>query len=159
MKKGLAPVIGKDCRVLILGSFPSEESLCKREYYADRTNDFWKVIGRVTCKDLFDSSYEYKVASIMDAGIGLWDVFAECEREGSSDSKIKKGILNDFHLLEKLAPHLDLICFNGKKAASYGEKIERLGNRVVSFYSSSGANRKYQTLRRSQWLGLRDLLK
>ena len=46
-KAGLSPVIDDKTEVLILGSLPSDVSLAKGQYYANPSNDFWKLIGQV----------------------------------------------------------------------------------------------------------------
>src|SRR4029453_13419391 len=42
---GLPPLIDERSRVLVLGSFPSKQSLEKQEYYGNRQNHFWQIMG------------------------------------------------------------------------------------------------------------------
>jgi TDG/mug DNA glycosylase family protein len=46
-KFGLVPVIDDRTEVLILGTLPSDVSLAKSQYYANASNDLWKLIGQV----------------------------------------------------------------------------------------------------------------
>ena len=45
MKEGLQPLLCEEPKILILGTFPSENSLEKKEYYSNPSNRFWKVIS------------------------------------------------------------------------------------------------------------------
>ena len=40
----LPPVYGESPEVIILGSFPSRQSLLKNEYYGNPRNHFWQII-------------------------------------------------------------------------------------------------------------------
>ncbi|KXB05890.1 hypothetical protein AKJ52_02865 [candidate division MSBL1 archaeon SCGC-AAA382C18] len=151
MKKGLNPILDENTEVLILGSFPGEKSLQKRQYYADPNNDFWKLIGNVTGKNFEKMNYDTRVEKLKENGIGLWDVYESVERRGSSDSEIKTGKVNDFSVLEN-CPNLNLICFNGKKATSKYEREDfQFELETKTLLSSSGANRKHGEERREQW--------
>lgn len=116
-KVGFPPIIGRNPKVLILGSMPSEASLAQGQYYAHPRNAFWYIMG-----SLFHFSPE---ATYVDRGeqlkqnkIALWDVLQECEREGSLDSSIigdsiKTNDLSGFLLSH---PTIRLIAFNGATA-------------------------------------------
>ena len=158
MNHGLLPLVDQNCKVLILGSFPGEESLLKQQYYASSTNDFWKLIFEVVGVELNNFSYEHKKQVLLDAGIGLWDVFSSCERIGSMDSKIIDPVPNNLGLLNDLAPSLRLICFNGKKAGTSVNSIRNLGYETIVLPSSSGANRRDMEGRLNNWLKLKDYL-
>ena len=49
------PIVNKDCKVLILGTMPSEESLRKQERYGHRSNQFWRIIFTLFGEELPDS--------------------------------------------------------------------------------------------------------
>ncbi len=151
MKKGLDPVVDEETKILILGSFPGEESLRKQQYYANRNNDFWKLVGQALGEDLERLDYDERIERLKESGIGLWDIYEMAEREGSADSDIEAGEVNDFSLLDS-CPNLKLVCFNGKRAASKFRRAEiQLDVETKVLLSSSGANRPRQEKRLEQW--------
>lgn len=140
-KIGLAPVIGDDARILILGSLPGDESLRKQEYYGNPKNMFWKVIGNVL-EEQVPFSYPEKVAYLEKYGIALWDVLKSAQREGSLDSNIQNEEFNDLEgfLLEH--PSISVIALNGGKAEkSFSKYLRRhpalRGKRIVPCKSTS----------------------
>jgi double-stranded uracil-DNA glycosylase len=151
IKKGLPKIIDKSTRLLILGSFPSEQSLEKRQYYANKGNDFWRLISLVINEEITKSDYPAKINELKSNGIGLWDVYKSCERDGSLDKNIRNPIKNNFLNLQKKAPKLALICLNGATAGIHQSYFESLGYKTVVLLSSSGANRRYSKRRISQW--------
>jgi hypoxanthine-DNA glycosylase len=114
--QGLPPLIDERSRVLILGSFPSEESLRRRQYYAFSRNQFWPIMG-----DLFDfdfrAPYETRVHQLLDHGVAVWDVIHRCVRKGSADQAIQHEEPND--LIDLVSKHNAIrhIAFNGGRAA------------------------------------------
>jgi len=143
MKTGLPRVIYPDTSVLILGSFPGEESLSKREYYANRRNKFWQLLSAALGENWQEPELDYKqrLLRLRAHRIGLWDVIAECEREGSSDAKIRNPRLNDFVSLRKDWPSLERICFNGKmNARVYSQRLKDAGFQTLALPSSSSAH-------------------
>ena len=124
---GLAPIIGAQARVLILGSFPSAASLAAQQYYAHPQNQFWRILGAVLEQALREMDYAARVAAVQTAGIAIWDIYASCERSGSLDAKIRHAVINDLARLRDAAPRLRRVCFNGRTAARLVRQVEALG--------------------------------
>ena len=104
--KGLPPIVDVRCATLILGSFPSPASLAARHYYAHRQNQFWRLLGALLDEPLPTLDYAAKQDCLLARGIGVWDVYRCCRREGALDSAIEQPEANDFAALEALAPRL-----------------------------------------------------
>lgn len=136
---GLPPLIDTRARVLILGSFPSAASLAAQQYYAHRQNQFWRILGAILGMPLFETNYPARVEAAKGAGIAIWDVYAECSREGSLDSAIRDPALNDFGALKLLAPGLRRVCFNGKTAAKSAPVLTAMGYAIDTLPSTSPA--------------------
>jgi hypoxanthine-DNA glycosylase len=152
MKKvGLSPIIDRDTEVLILGSFPSDISLSKGEYYGNPNNDFWTLLTDVLGQSLTALPYDERRKILLASKIGLWDVYHHCIRPGSMDKNITEMELNDFGVLEAEAPKLKLVCFNGKAAGREKEHVRRLEYHTEHLPSSSGANRINQEERLNCW--------
>ena len=155
LKKGLEPIINVKTKILILGTLPGDKSIELQQYYANKNNDFWKLISLVIDKDISSLHYETKVQALLKHNIGLWDVFQSSNRKGSLDSNLKNEQLNDFSRL-RVAPNLRLICFNGKKAGKHEPLFLDLETKILP--SSSGANRRYSEQRQQEWLLIQDYL-
>jgi hypoxanthine-DNA glycosylase len=137
--QGLPPLLDVRTRVLILGSFPSAASLAAQQYYAHRQNQFWKILGvLLALSPAMD--YAERRAAVLAAGVGIWDVFAACTREGSLDAAIRDGQANDFSRLKKSAPALRRVCFNGQAAGRFAGVIEDSGYETLILPSTSPAN-------------------
>lgn len=144
-KSGLVAVVGKYPKILILGSLPGDESIRRQEYYAQSRNRFWKIISGLLRYDLLPDNYEKRIKILKEHGIALWDVLASAIRKGSSDSNIIEEIPNDLRSFLKDNPTIEVIAFNGKKAAECFEKffpglIENNPDKIKILQSSSGAN-------------------
>ena len=141
-KHGLAPLVNKEPRILILGSLPSDESIRKQEYYGNPRNLFWNVIAGVFAEPV-PETYEEKKALLFRHNIALWDVCASAEREGSLDTNIKNTEFNDLVGFIKKYPTLQIIVLNGGKAkAEYrryirSHKIDFCGLEEYYFTSTS----------------------
>ena len=137
---GLPPIIGAQARVLILGSFPSAASLAARQYYAHPQNQFWRILGAVLERPLQDMTYAARVVAVQAAGIAIWDIFASCERAGSLDAAIRDALPNPLADLQKSAPALRRVCFNGRMAARRIAEVEAQGYEVILLPSTSPAH-------------------
>jgi hypoxanthine-DNA glycosylase len=140
--EGFAPVGDQDTHTLILGSFPGVASLEATQYYAHPRNQFWRLVGAAIGEPLHEMAYDDRLKRLVANGIGLWDVIAEAQRQGSLDSAIRNHSANDLHALVSGFPQLHTIAFNGGTAAKIGEKA--LGDlarlyRIVRLPSSSAA--------------------
>ncbi|HWT54025.1 MAG TPA: DNA-deoxyinosine glycosylase [Rhodocyclaceae bacterium] len=136
---GLPPRIDTQTRTLVLGSFPSAASLAAQQYYAHKQNQFWRVMGTLLEQPLCEMDYAARWPHLHAAGIGVWDVYATCEREGSLDSDIRMGVANDFTSLKVLAPKLERVCFNGQTAGKFQRMFSDMGYTVLVLPSTSPA--------------------
>lgn len=141
--EGLPPVAAHGARLLILGSFPSAQSLTMRQYYANPRNVFWRITAELFRFDP-NAPYESRLAALQSHGVALWDVLRRCRRAGSSDAKIerKSMVVNDFAELFASCPTITQVYFNGEKAATVFGRRVRI-NAPVSYHrlpSTSPAN-------------------
>ncbi len=120
------------------------KSLQSQQYYAHPQNQFWKIVFSVMSPtkslEICASSYEDKIVSLLDGGIGCWDVYASCEREGSLDSAIRGAQLNDLASLIQRCPQLQAIAHNGSESYTHANHTRSLGLPVYKLPSSSPAN-------------------
>lgn len=137
---GLAPVIDADIRILVLGSFPGAASLAAQQYYAHPRNQFWRLMSAVVGEDLASLPYLDRLPRLLAHRVGLWDVLAACEREGSLDSAIRKPAANDFERLRALCPRLETVGFNGQASGKFAPQFAAHGYRTVVLPSSSPAH-------------------
>lgn len=89
MVRSFPPAAGRSARVLVLGSMPGLASLRVRRYYAHPRNQFWRLLGHGLGEELAALPYSRRLARLRARGVAVWDVFAECRREGSLDSDIR----------------------------------------------------------------------
>ena len=137
---GLAPVIDHGTRLVVLGSFPGAASLQAQQYYGHPRNHFWRILGALWERDLLGASYDDRLAAARAHGLGLWDVYASCLREGSLDTAIEAAQPNDLALLTRLAPGLRAIAHNGGESARSMRVTSALGVPVLKLPSTSPAN-------------------
>lgn len=137
---GFPPVLDRCTRILILGSFPGEASLAAQQYYAHPRNQFWRLLSAVLGDDIASLPYEERLQRLLSHRIGLWDVIALCEREGSLDTAIRRAQANDFAMLKEQCPDLLRICFNGKTSSKFAPQFANAGFETLVLPSSSPAN-------------------
>lgn len=140
LKRSFPPVIDARTRLLICGSLPGDRSLAAARYYAHPQNQFWRLLSPVAGVDLPALDYDARLAALLAARIGLWDVVASATRPGSSDAAIRDHAANDLPALAATLPDLRAIAFNGATAHRIGAKelgpmAERLA--VIALPSSS----------------------
>lgn len=136
----IPPLYDKNCKILILGSFPSQKSREAQFFYGHPQNRFWRVLAAVlSCK--VPETIEEKRQMLLSHGIALWDVIASCEIVGSSDSSIKNVVPNDISAILKNSK-ISKIYVNGKTAERYYNKyiMPLVGVCAVALPSTSPAN-------------------
>ncbi len=119
MLTGLPPLVNRQTRLLILGSFPSVSSLSAQQYYAHPRNQFWPILQEIYGDWPINTgadSYQINSEWLLSKGLGLWDVYASCERKGSLDQHIRQPQLNDFAALRRQCPALKAVAHNGAKS-------------------------------------------
>ncbi len=118
----IPPTFDENSRVLVLGSFPSPKS---REFgynYGHPQNRFWRVLAQLANEEMPADNGE-KRAFCLRHGIALWDVVAECDIQGASDTSIKNARPNALSLITKAAPIEAVFCTGAKAFELY----QRLG--------------------------------
>jgi hypoxanthine-DNA glycosylase len=115
--EGFPPVVEDTAELLILGSFPSVQSLATGQYYGNPRNAFWPITAALFGFDA-TAPYETRLSALQSAGVALWDVLHRCRRIGSADAKIDRNSLvaNDFAHLFASYPSITRVCFNGSAA-------------------------------------------
>jgi hypoxanthine-DNA glycosylase len=137
------PVVDARTEILILGSLPGVASLAAGRYYAHPRNQFWRLVGTAIGLRLEELPYPERLSALLERHIGLWDVIADAEREGSLDTAIRNPAANDLTALVASLPALSTIAFNGSTSARIGEaQLGLLGHRfrLVRLPSSSPAH-------------------
>ena len=138
--QGLGPVLDANTRLVVLGSFPGVASLVAQQYYGHPRNHFWPIVAAIWNVDLMPLPYAQRIEAIRARGLGLWDVYARCEREGSLDSAIEHAQLNDLASLKTRAPRLQAVAHNGAESARALKHTQSLGVAVHRLPSTSPAN-------------------
>jgi len=139
--RGLAPVTSDTTVLLVLGSFPGARSLTTAQYYAHPQNHFWRILQAVwPHMPQPADSYEDRMDWLLARGLGLWDVYASCERQGSLDTSIRNPVVNDFAGLARRLPRLAAVAHNGGESFRHARHASALGLPAHKLPSSSPAN-------------------
>ena len=134
------PVYDENSRILILGSFPSVKSREQQFYYGHPQNRFWKVIAGLIGTPV-PQSIEEKKHMLLSNGIAIWDVIAECEIIGSSDSSIRNVVPTNLQQVLQAAS-IQQIYANGNTAKKLYQKFQQksCGREIIGLPSTSPAN-------------------
>lgn len=155
--QGLAPVVGPGTRVLVLGSFPGAASLAQQQYYAHPQNQFWRVLQALWPQHPQPGREDYagRCEWLLARGLGLWDVYDSCEREGSLDAAIRRPEVNDFAALRAHCPQLRVLAHNGAESFRHADAalaaLDLAGSaQAVKLPSTSPANAGWSFERKRQ---------
>ena len=136
----IEPVFDTESRVLILGTMPSPKSREVQFYYGHPQNRFWRVLAAVLGEEVPRPVPEKK-AMLLRHRIALWDVLAECEITGASDSSIRNPVANDLSVVLDHAP-VQAVFTTGATAWKLYTRLQKphTGIEAVRLPSTSPAN-------------------
>ena len=142
-KHEFEPVFNEKSKILILGTFPSVKSREMQFYYGHPQNRFWKVIAGVTDNKV-PVTIEEKKNLLLRNKIAVWDVIAQCEIVGSSDSSIKNVVPADIGRVLQNS-HIKKVFANGNTAKKLYDKyiLPKLSVEIEGLPSTSPANASY----------------
>jgi len=149
--QGLAPLLSPDTRLVVLGSFPGVASLRAQQYYGHPHNQFWKIMATLLAPEpaaVLTLPYATRAQWLLNHGVGLWDVYAACEREGSLDANIQNAQPNDLQSLRTRCPALAAIAHNGGESFKHAKHTRLLGLPVYRLPSTSPANASWTLTRK-----------
>ncbi len=127
--QGLPPVVSARTVVLILGSFPGAASLKAQQYYGHPQNQFWRILQSLWPQHPLPPAgpqhYAQRCAWLLERRLGVWDVYASCEREGSLDASIRRAVVNDFAQLLRECPAVRAIAHNGGESFKHSAAVRQ----------------------------------
>ena len=137
MLQGLPPILPEgDIRALILGSFPSVQSLEKQQYYAHPQNWFWRVMAHCGVVGDAGAAYSERVEQVRSKHIAIWDLYEQVRREGSGDDQIRDAVPNDISaLLDARGPCPILL--NGRRLREFRRAFPDLEADLIPLPSTS----------------------
>lgn len=148
---GLPPVVGPATRLVVLGSFPGAASLAAGQYYAHPRNQFWPIVTELLAHDpatVRALPYAQRCEWLVAHGLGVWDVYATCEREGSLDTAIRNAQPNPLERLRDQCPALRAIAHNGGESFKLARVTAAFGWPVIRLPSTSPANASWSLARK-----------
>jgi len=136
----IPPLYDKDCKILILGSFPSVKSREVNFFYGHPQNRFWKLLAL-----LFDEpvprTVEEKSSLALRHEIAMWDSIHSCTITGSSDSSIRDVVPNDLSVILDNSRVERIFCNGATSYKLYMKYIyPTTGIKAVKLPSTSPAN-------------------
>ena len=141
MISSFPPIEPRSARILVLGTMPGVASLEAQQYYAHPRNAFWAIMGSTLGFD-HACAYPDRVEHLKANHIAVWDVLANCRREGSLDSNIKDEHPNDFAGFFARHRNIERILLNGGYASKLFRKYVKAPEtvEVIAMPSTSPAN-------------------
>lgn len=153
----IPPLYDENCKILILGSFPSVKSREAMFFYGHPQNRFWKLMAA-----LFDEAYpqtiEEKKALVLKNHIAMWDTIRSCTITGSSDSSIKDVVPNDLSVILDNSRVERIFCNGATSYRLYMKYIyPTTGVKAVKLPSTSPANAAFNLERLlTEWSMIKD---
>jgi TDG/mug DNA glycosylase family protein len=153
-------VANHETRLLVLGTLPGSISLARGEYYANPSNQFWRLLSPVVGGNLPEMAYSARLHALLTEGIGLWDVVASAKRTGSLDTAIRECDVNSLETVMARLPSLKALAFNGGKAFQIGRRL--CGHADVTLVPLPSSSAAYCAMsfeeKLKRWLSLKQFL-
>lgn len=156
---GFQPVYNENSKILILGTLPSVQSRTNNFYYGHKQNRFWRLIAGLLEVEV-PLDIPQKKAMLLNNGIAIWDVIAECDIIGSSDSSIKNVVPTDLSLILNNC-NISAIFANGATAKKLYDKYQKnnFNYDIICLPSTSPANAAWNMERLTEkWQTVREYL-
>ncbi|WP_405358167.1 DNA-deoxyinosine glycosylase [Ruminococcus sp.] len=136
----IPPLYDADCKILILGSFPSVKSREAMFFYGHPQNRYWKLIARLFGESVPETIEEKKRLALTHH-IAMWDTIHSCTITGSSDSSIRDVVPNDLSVILDHSKVERIFCNGATSHKLYMKYIFLMtGIKAVKLPSTSPAN-------------------
>lgn len=151
------PVTREDARLLIIGGPPRPQVRPARRYRRDL---FWKLIQAAIDVDLAPLDHEVRIATLLHAGIGMWDSVAAIRERAGLNVGDGEGSAVDLPSLIATLPSLRAIAFNGFQAERIArEKMAAWPDLpLIALPHSALSSTRATGEDRAAWARLRDFL-
>ncbi len=134
------PVVDENCRILILGSFPSVKSREDGFFYGHPQNRFWRMLAAIFDEPV-PADIPAKKALLLRHHIALWDVIASCQIIGSSDATVRDAVPVDITRVTDTACISYIVCNGSLAGKLYQKHLQAITRRsAVVLPSTSPAN-------------------
>ena len=156
----IPPLFDADCRVLILGSFPSIKSREAMFFYGHPQNRFWPLMARLFGEPVPMTVGEKKSLALRHH-IAMWDSIHACTIVGSSDSSVRDVVPNDLSVILDHSRVERIFCNGALSYQMYRRYIlPATGIEAVKLPSTSPANAAFSMERLiGEWGVVRDSLR
>lgn len=153
----IPPLYDENCKILILGSFPSVKSREAMFFYGHPQNRFWKLMAALF-EEAYPQTIEEKKALVLKHHIAMWDTIRSCTITGSSDSSIKDVVPNDLSVILDNSRVEQIFCNGATSYRLYMKYIyPTTGVKAVKLPSTSPANAAFNLERLlTEWSMIKD---
>ena len=155
----IPPLFDAQCRVLILGSFPSLKSREAMFFYGHPQNRFWPMLAALFGEPV-PATVEEKKQLALSRHIAMWDSIHACTIAGSSDSSVRDVVPNDLSVILDGSRVERIFCNGALSHRMYMKYIfPSTGIEAIRLPSTSPANAAYSMDRLiEEWGAVKEVL-
>ncbi len=139
-QKGFSPIVPKNCKALLLGSYPSPKSFDASFYYGHPRNRFWPLVAALSGSTVPQDTAARRLF-IENSCLALWDMLESCAIKGAADSSITKPTPNNIAQLVHTHGINTIFC-NGRASWQLYQRFALPQTNIKAHYlpSTSPAN-------------------